>query len=236
MINKWLHLDELGGNPWVLPIWKAITKAVDARKYERPDRGLSELGIHITTRLNMLPRIIKRINKEWDNMRDLVSGCDEKYIFNKEKNGYAFSIDNNLKYNLIIDIDSFLFEINSCCELMKSFISKIYKHCAIDFRENKISQKIENVIINGGGDSNWFEILDKTRNFFMHEGTPYIAISMGGSNEPIDLIIMEENLKVFDDPSKFITLVELNKILKGFIKAMVIIQKHIINLYNTKNN
>ncbi len=60
MVTKWLHLEELGGDPWVLPIWSAFA----AEKVPPLPKELGELGIHASTRLNLLPRIIARLNDE----------------------------------------------------------------------------------------------------------------------------------------------------------------------------
>jgi hypothetical protein len=59
-------------------------------------------------------------------------------------------------------------------------------------------------------------------------GAPYIAIDLTNEEEYYDLIIMKENLKKFDNKSKFLLLSDLNKIFNGFLKARGALQQHII--------
>lgn len=60
MITRWVHLQELGSVGWVLPIYTAIRLATEAgRCAELPSR-LSECGLHLTTRLNLLELVRRR--------------------------------------------------------------------------------------------------------------------------------------------------------------------------------
>ena len=61
MITKWLHLNEMGGDPWVLPIWGAVNEAIKAKKVPTISKDLSELGLHVSIRLNVLPRVVRRL-------------------------------------------------------------------------------------------------------------------------------------------------------------------------------
>ena len=63
MIEKWLHITLLRGDPWILPIWSAVKESIAAHKLPTLTPDVWELGLHISIRLDMLPRIIKRINK-----------------------------------------------------------------------------------------------------------------------------------------------------------------------------
>src|SRR3989337_2535870 len=64
MIDKWLHIEELGGDLWVLPIWSSVNDALQKGKIKNLPAEVYELGVYISTRLNILPRIVKRINAE----------------------------------------------------------------------------------------------------------------------------------------------------------------------------
>jgi hypothetical protein len=63
-ITQWLHLSELGSDPWVLPIYAAWNKAVtENRVAVRPD-AVNEAGLHITTRLNLVSHIVRRLRRD----------------------------------------------------------------------------------------------------------------------------------------------------------------------------
>jgi len=231
MITKWLHLNDTMGDPWVLPIWSAIHNALKAEKVAQPSDEQREISMHISTRLNMLPMIIRRIQQEYHSLKNSVDGHKPQNIFTPKQEGYALKIDTELLYNLLIDIDSLLFEINSCCELIMKYLGMVYDHLGIKIDIPKVGKRIKQIIQDEGDDISWFELLDENRNFFIHSGAPYIAIDLS-DEQRIDLIIMKENLHKFTDREKFITLSELDSIVKGFMKAKLIIRKHIISLYN----
>ncbi len=226
--KKWLHINEAGGDPWVLPIWSSIHKAIKEGRIKEPAENIGELSLFISIRLNMLPRIVKRINSECNDLYKEIKDITQEYVFNKNTEGYAFEISGDLKYELLIDIDSLFFELNSSCELMKKYFLALYKFLGAKIDKNDFGKKIKNILNDGGIDSKWFINLDKHRNFFMHEGAPYIAIDL--SDEPIsyDLLIMKENIKVFDNADKFVRLSELNEIVEGFLRSRDIVQRHLI--------
>ena len=57
MAVKWLHLNEVEGDPWVLPIVGAAHKAIETGKARPISKELSELAVHVSTRLNVIPRL-----------------------------------------------------------------------------------------------------------------------------------------------------------------------------------
>jgi hypothetical protein len=62
MITRWLHITELGGDPWVLPIWNAANEAVKAGRVMPLPADVYRLGLHVSTRLNILPGVVQRVN------------------------------------------------------------------------------------------------------------------------------------------------------------------------------
>ena len=74
-------------------------------------------------------------------------------------------------------------------------------------------------------------LLDKHRNFFIHEGAPYLAVDL--SNEPTthDLLIIKEKMKTFSDPDSFVSLSEINYIVQGFIEAKRQLQEYLVSLF-----
>jgi len=230
MISKWLHIDTGVGDPWILPIWAAVNKAEISTPLSQETR---ELGIYISTRLDILPHIASRINKEVAQLYKIISNYDEKYVFTESQKGYAFPMHEHLElvHFLLTDIDSILFEVNSVCELMTRFFEKLYSHVGIPLGKGKAGLKIKNVIESEGLDSQWFQDLDSHRNFFIHEGAPYLAIDVSHGSTQYDLLIMKENIKFFKDTSKFFKLSELNTIVQGFVAAKPVMQKHLIELF-----
>lgn len=230
-ITKWLHLSELRGDPWILPIVAAVTEAYKAKKIHRLPKTIGDLGEYISIRLNMLPRIIERIKSGCEELYPLLLNIHQKYEFTPQKEGFALKIDDNLKYNLLIDIDALLFELNSCCDFMKTLLEQLYSHAGKSVRDG--GQIIRRILRDKGLNTDWFIKLDKLRNLFIHDVAPYIAIDISNAPLKYELIIMKENLKIFDDPEKFLLLSELAEIVRGFTLAKPAIQENLIGIFKT---
>ena len=235
MIKRWKHISEMGGDPWVLPIWNPIHKAIADNRIQSFPKKLSELALYISTKLNIMPYIIERINKQCNDIWDITNKRDKGNDYWNGHEGRALELDDELKYHLIIDLDSLLFELKSCLELLRQFLLEIYKLTNKKIRHKEINNEFKNIILQDVINTTWYDDLEKHRRFFIHLGAPYIAIDLTHEEKYYDLIIMKENLKIFNDRKKFILLSDLNNIVHGFQKARSALQKHIINylsLYN----
>jgi hypothetical protein len=232
MPEKWIHINTEVGDPWILSIWSAVNDAERSGKSKPISKEVkSQLGLSISTRLDMLPRIVRRINEEVSEVYEGIEDHKSEHISTAQREGYAFNIKENLKFNLIVDIDSLLFELNSVCELMTNLFFVLYTHAGKTLEKKKVGLAIKGIIEGSGESSDWFIDLDNHRNFFMHEGAPYFAVDVSKGHGRYDLLIMKENIKIFDDHSKFIKLSEINAIVKGFLLSKPLIQGHLIELY-----
>jgi hypothetical protein len=235
MEMKWLHIDTDVGDNWILPIWSAVNKAIESNLVPTLTEDMRELGLHISTRLDILPFVVSRLNSEVEQIYKSVSNYGEEFIFTKNKDdAYAFPMSEKreIVLYLLADIDALLFETNSVCELMTKFFESLYSHAGINLEKSKVGLKIRDIIESEGHDSKWFQNLDSHRNFFIHEGAPYLAIDVSFGPNKYDLLIMKENLNIFEDSSKFFRLSELNNIVQGFVLARHTIQKHLIDIFH----
>ncbi len=232
MISQWLHINTSVGDPWILPIWTAVNNAEQSGKVPRISKEVkSLLGLSISTRIDMLSRIFARINSEVNKVYSATKAHKKEHIFTNKKEGYVIDIDDNLKFDLLTDIDSLFFELNSVCELMTNLFCVLYTNIGKPVQKKKAGLKIKQIIEAAGKPSDWFQKLVSHRNFFIHEGAPYFAVDISQGPGKYDLLIMKENIKCFKDDSKFIKLSEINSIVEGFSVAKPIIQKHLIELY-----
>ena len=228
MIKRWKHISEFGGDPWVLPIWNSIHKAIPENTIRKSQRKLSELALYISTKLNMMPHIIERVNKECNEIWEVTKKGDKEGDYWNGHEGRALLLDDDLIYNLIIDLDSLMFELKSCLELMRQFLLQIYQVSNSKISHKQINNEFKNIVLKDGMNATWYDDLEKHRTFFIHLGAPYIAIDLTNEEKYYDLIIMKENLKKFDNRKKFLLLSDLNKIVNGFLKARGALQEHII--------
>jgi hypothetical protein len=230
MVTKWLHLNDMGGDPWVLPIWGAVHKAIEAKKVAAISKELSELGVHVSARLNLLPRVVNRLNTETKELHKATASHKLEHVCSDTIRGAALSVDDDLKYRLIADIDAFLFEVNSCAELMGRFFQLLHAHAGSPIDDKKLSGALRDALAKFEVDGGWFRLLDRNRNFVAHQGTPYLAIDVS-DDVKWELLITKENLTNFDEPEKFFRLAELQAISDGFSSAKVALQKYLMELF-----
>ncbi len=231
MVEKWICLSELGGTSWLLPVWGALEAAIGAGKVPQLDPEVRKKGQAIFIRLNMLNRIIARINKQSEKVYAIIKDHRQENIFTPQQEGRAMTIDNDLKYNLLVDIDSLLFELNSSCELITQFFEGLNRHAGKPIEKNQVGTYIRKILEDKEQDSNWFQMLDEHRNFFIHEGAPYVAVDISKEPTLYDLLIMKVQIQDFNDSTKFLRLSDINTILLGFQAAMPVIQSHLAGLF-----
>jgi hypothetical protein len=231
MVEKWIHLSELGGDQWVLPIWASVHGAIRKGKVKEISTELSEQGVYISTRLNFLPRIASRIKSEVMALVEAIKTHKPKHEFSENCEGVAFAIDNDLKYQLLIDIDSLLFELNSLCELMGQFFERLHALAGTSIPKKNPGLSIKSVLDKANQDSSWFVALDNHRNFFLHNGAPYVAVDISPSLNGFDVLITKENIKSFGDESKFLRWSDIDKIVKGFSASKPVIQTYLRELF-----
>jgi len=231
MVNKWLHIDESVGDPWVLPIYSALNTAVQNGRAKVLPPQTRELGFALSTRLNILPRVFSRINDEVATLYQECKSHGPEHVFQTKKDGYAFRVTEDLTYHILIDIDSLLFELNSCCELINKFFQALYNHSGNNITDQQVGPRIREIVTQAGQNPSWFIKLDSHRNFLIHEGAPYIAVDLSNGPNNYDLLIMKENIYEFVDKDKFFSLSELNDIVQGFLRAKPVIQTDLKNLF-----
>jgi hypothetical protein len=104
MVKEWIHINYNARDGWHLPIITAIN---NCQLNDSFDADFWDLGLHISTRLDMLPFIYGNIYSISENLFSVIKNTSiDKYFFTKNKEGYALPIDIEIKYNLLIMIDS----------------------------------------------------------------------------------------------------------------------------------
>jgi len=145
---------------------------------------------------------------------------------------YAFPSDDTRKYELLLDIDSLLFEVNAAADLIRSFFVLLHKHVGRPIAKKAVGKKLQEILAAAGQDTRWFRQLDNHRNFFIHNGTPYIAVDLTRTDDDIyDLLIMKETLRDFRDTAKFLRLSDLGLIVRRFATMKPALQEHLIGLF-----
>ena len=200
----------MGGDPWVLPIYTAANAAAAQGRGPTLPPSTNALGLHVATRLNVLPRVVARLNQDCCAVYEKIKDHKPEHIFTTGKDGYGFRLDADLKYLLIADIHSFLFEINACADLFTEFAQALYRHVGRSAEKEDVLKDIK-----GASGPRWFALLDANRNFVAHNGTAYIAVDISIPEHP-GLLIMKDNVVAFDNPDTFFTIADVQADFKRF--------------------
>ena len=229
-VTKWVHIQYMAGDPWILPIWSAVHAAVVRGASTQPTEEMRELGLHLSTRLTMLLRIYRRINEGSTAIRSFVATRQPHHESTPTHEGYAFDLDDDLKFNFLLDLDSLLFELNSVCDLITHLFELLYSHAGRPLPTMPAGRAIRSVLAAAGHDTDWFRDLDTHRNFFSHNGAPYFAVDLSGP-AGYDLLIMKKNLRTFEDKTAFLRLSALEAMARGFETSRHVIKEHLISLF-----
>jgi len=76
----------------------------------------------------MIEMLIRRLYQECDDLYKQARRHEERHVFTPDLIGkaHALKVNDELKYWIMIDLDSLLFEIDSCCELVMKFLLEVY--------------------------------------------------------------------------------------------------------------
>ncbi len=228
-VKRWVHFSEEGGDPWVLPIWSAVNAAIRGGRSRNITKRLSELGVHISTRLNLLPHAIRRVNEGTVAVNATLANLSSNHVFLPGLQAQALRIDKTLKFHLLLDVDSLLFEMNSLYELWSEFFKAFHLHANVEMPAASSDQSIRWVLEKGGGSTRWIDELRKERNYFTHRGAPYLAVDV--SRKHYDLVFLRSNVIDLDASNDYIRLSELNDMVQGFRKAKPLIRDYLAGLY-----
>ncbi len=229
-MDRWLHFSELGGDPWVLPIWRAVNEAVAVGLVLAPPRALRELGLHISIRLNFIPRIVRRINEESAALVQVARGRQQHHEFRQGDPGRALPVDNNLKYQLLIDIDALLFELSSLYELWTEFFRSLHRHARTPMPSRTADASIKHILDSEGHDAGWIKRLNDHRNYFTHRAAPYLAMDISGRGH--DILVLKANVADLSTSAAFVRLSEIDDIVGGFRIAKGVMQNHLARLFS----
>lgn len=204
----------------------AITPITDESKINR-------LIGHLSKRHDMLSYLFERVVRDKEALVEfLLNQNVRSYVGSDELATYAMSIneeERKLVFELLIDIDSLFFEVNSFCELMRKLMESIYEHVSKPLRNS--GSQMAGIICGAGIDVSWFRDLASDRNFFTHEGTPYLAVDLSTSKDGrYELLFLRNDTTDFKNEKDFRRWSDIMKMVDGFNKSVKAIEKHIADV------
>lgn len=220
----------VGGDPWILPVWSAANSAAQAGRFPSTPHEITSIGYHISIKLNIIDHVVLRLKRGAGALYNAAKTHGPQHVCVSEREGYTLEVDNEVKYCLIADINAFLFETNSCVELMERLCAKIFSHAGLPSSKCDVRLALKKALAEQGLDFMWFPLLDKSRNFVAHDGTFYLEIDISDSQN-WELLILKNSPVEHDDLGDYFTLSELADIAKGFVKAKIVLQEILIEAF-----
>jgi hypothetical protein len=215
---------------WLYPIWKALnattSKALLAARTKGDSTALSDCAIAVATKLAILGTVVGRFNSDYGRLLRLAEDDAERIQINR-KTGTVWSLVNErLAYELLADIDAFIFEARSTYEILGKFLVTLYK---VIFNQALNEEDLRAILRDGGLDVEWTTLLRDERILFFHETAPWLALKFDDakSGSP-ELLIVRGNVKTLDDPESFVRLADYNGVYSGLANGLGKLQQHIL--------
>lgn len=200
---------------------KSLSATIQQAMASWESNPLRELCLAVSTKHAMVKHIAHRIDnlhaqlsKEMSNLAKLDQCLREGTCFPLSRVGLAFEI--------LIDVDSFVFESRSAYEIMGKFLRGFFKEIlAEELKEERLLEALKQANV----DTGWVTELREIRKVLFHETAAWIAIRVI-STSPVyfELVICKKDTKDFSDPDDFIRFEELRKIYSGFEDSLPILE------------
>lgn len=230
MAIEYLHIDyEPPSRGWLLRIMKRLNESSSSTLRERMSTWgsshLKEMGFALTTKLAMLSRVLCRVDQQLQRLGEQLN--DEALIDKCIRRGAAYKItDKALPYELLTDIDSFLFESRSAYEIIGHFLCQFFDHIL----KRRINEaQLKKLLDARNVDTRWIEELKCDRILFFHNTTPWLALEFV-SRKPLrfELLILKKNVNDFTNPDDYIRFEQLRAIYHGIESSLNALHKWVL--------
>jgi hypothetical protein len=225
------HISYEPENGWVLSIMTRLRKSTNAqlRKAfeEWHETSLREFGFAVTTRMQILGISIVRLNTRVAHLRKCLSE-DEEQLQLCLRREYAFRLpfaDRHLPYELLLDMDSFIFESRSLYEIVGKFLRTLL---AVVFKQEVTEKELQAILSDKNIDTRWIGVLRDTRILFFHQTAPWLAIQVDSSTKRFYPILLKKNVIEIKDPDDFVSFESLRDIYEGFVNSLTALHDFIM--------
>jgi hypothetical protein len=184
---------------------------------------LRELGMAIATKVEILAQSMKRFRTQLARLTAELKG-DLPQLEECLSRGSVFQFkDTLLSFELLVDIDSFIFETRSLYEIVGKFLPMLFK---IFFGRAVGENELLEALSTKGIDTRWIYGLRKNRILFFHETAPWIGARIS-QLEPLDyeLLILKRHTVGFENPDDYIGFNELRAIYDGIVESLVALHR-----------
>jgi hypothetical protein len=228
MNSQYLHVNYIPKSGWVLSIMSSLLQSSNPQLREAFDRWsdtpLKELGFAITTRMHMLGLCIRRLNTRVEELRKEMN-ADTPQVEACLSRGYAFTFkDNDLAYQLLLDMDSFIFETRSLYEIVGKFLVALFQ---LLFDRKMTDDEVQSLLSIQGIDTRWIGELRDARKLFFHETAPWLAVQVERESNRFDPVLLKRQPITFEDSTDLVEFAALREIYEGFVNSVTELHRYI---------
>ena len=227
-MRRFFHIDYRPQITWLYPIYNRLnrtnSRALKANHKRWESTELPELSLAVATKLVLLRTVVGRFNSDYQRLLQQI-GENEEQIERNIKTGTVWTVPNEtLPFQLVADIDAFIFETRSAYEILGKYITALFQ---LLFGRRLTEQDLKEVLQRSGLDHTWTFLLQEERKLFFHNTAPWIAVAVSESGK-YELIVLRRNARTLDEPEDYATLSQYNDIFNGFMAALERLQSHIL--------
>jgi hypothetical protein len=229
-MRRFFHINYRPQITWLYPIYNRLNRTNSAAlktnhsKWESTE--LPELSLAVATKLVLLRTVVSRFNSDYRRLLDKI-GENQEQIERNIKTGTVWTVpdDDALPFQLVADIDAFIFETRSAYEILGKYVTALFE---LLFGRRLTEQDLKEVLQHSGLDHTWTFLLQQERKLFFHNTAPWIAVALSESGNQYELIILRRNARNAAEPQDYATLSQYNDIFNGFMAALERLQSHIL--------
>lgn len=123
----------------------------------------------------MLHRLAGRLNRGNTEILRVAKAAPPDHVSAPGARGHALDVDDDLKFEFLLDVDGPLFEMNALCEAIGLFVARLHASPGSPLRGGAVGATLKRIAGEQGADTAWFATLDALRSLFIHSATPYLA-------------------------------------------------------------
>jgi len=228
MTNNYLEINYEPTERWLRPILARLHQSsntiIQKRMKAWGETPLRELGLAIGTKLTMLPVVVARVNRQIQLLGDQL---DESMVdcCLKRDAGYSLS-DQSFPFEILVDLDSFLFESRSTYEIIVSFLKEFFNHI---LGRDVNQEELQALLKAEGIDTQWIKELRENRNLFSHNTAPWLAIHIL-SRAPLrfELVLLKKVARDAAGCGDRLHFKQLQAIYHGFAASLEALQRWVI--------
>jgi hypothetical protein len=214
---------------WLYPVWNALHSTTSKTLREAYSKRGAELGdraIAVATKIPILGTVTNRFNANYGKLLKLAAADAPKIRTNRQTGTVWRVPDERIAYELLADIEAFIFESRSTYEIFGKFLNVFFKEI---FDRVLTEQYLKAVMRDGGFDVEWTTLLRDERILFFHATAPWLALMFRDdeTNTP-ELLVVRRNVKDLSDPESFARLADYDRIYWGLGNALKRMEDHIL--------